>query len=94
MKRGQHPGIPPVPKALHPINPAQLVCVGRIAQLAGCGVQHNSPYANLELEIDERLQVSSDELVEHEDRHHHDEADEPDGQQREVDPVPALPTLR
>lgn len=51
-------------------------------------------HANLELEINERLQVGGDELVEHEDRHHHDEADEPDGQQREIDPVPALPALR
>jgi len=49
---------------------------------------------NLELEINERLQVGGDKLVEHEDRHYHEEADEPDGQQGEVDTVPPLPTLR
>ena len=50
-------------------------------------------YANLELEINKRLQISGDELVEYKDRQHYDEADEPDGQQGEVDTVPPLPTL-
>ena len=45
------------------------------------------------MEINKRLQISGDELVEYKDRQHYDEADEPDGQQREIDPVPALPTL-
>lgn len=47
----------------------------------------------LELEIDEGLEVGGDELVEHEDGDHHDDADDPYGQQGEVHPVPAFPAV-
>lgn len=48
---------------------------------------------NLELEINERLQIGRDELVEHKDRHHHDEPDEPDGQHCKIDSIPTFPTV-
>ena len=47
----------------------------------------------LELEIDEGLEVGGDELVEHENGDHHDDADDPHGQQGEVYPVPAFPAV-
>ena len=47
-----------------------------------------------ELEVDKRLQVSGDELVEHEDGRNHDEAHQPEREHGEVDAVPAFPTVR
>ena len=46
-----------------------------------------------ELEVDKRLQVRGDELVEHEDGRHHDETHEPEREHGEVDAVPAFPTV-
>ena len=47
-----------------------------------------------ELEVDKRLQVSGDELVEHEDGRHDDETHQPKREHGEVDAVPAFPTVR
>ena len=47
-----------------------------------------------ELEVDKRLQVRGNELVEHEDGHDHDETHEPKREHGEVDAVPAFPTVR
>ena len=46
-----------------------------------------------ELEVNKRLQVRGDELVEHEDSHDHDETHEPEREHGEVDAVPAFPTV-
>ena len=50
------------------------------------------PYHS-ELEVDERLQISRDELVEDEDGRDHDEAHQPEREHGEVDAVPAFPTV-
>lgn len=47
-----------------------------------------------ELEVDKRLQVRGDELVEHEDGRHDDETHQPKREHGEVDAVPAFPTVR
>lgn len=48
----------------------------------------------LELEVDERLEVGGDELVEHEDGGHDDNAHKPNRHQGEIDAVPALEMFR
>ncbi len=48
----------------------------------------------LKLEVNERLQIRRDELVEHKDGHDHDETHEPKREHGEVDAVPAFPTVR
>ena len=47
----------------------------------------------LELEVNKRLQIRGDELVEHEDDRDHDETYQPEREHGEVDAVPALPTV-
>jgi len=46
-----------------------------------------------ELEVNERLQVRGDELIEDEDDHHHDDSHQPEREHGEVDAVPAFPTV-
>ena len=47
----------------------------------------------LKLEIDKRLQVSGDKLVNHKHGQHHHDAHQPKRHQRKIDAIPALPTL-
>ncbi len=47
----------------------------------------------LELEVNERLQIRGDELVEDEDDRHHDEPHQPEREHGEIDAVPAFPTV-
>ena len=54
--------------------------------LASCDAWKRRP---LELEVNKRLQVCGDELVEHEDGRDHDETHEPKREHGEVDAVPA-----